>query len=152
MCRLLQQAAGLDRQDVERRLQFGDGFAEFGMISGFLLEFLQNLVSTGYMLGRLGWVLLGLWVGWCWHDLCSLYILIPWPVERTLLSVAFDLAGADAEIKAHGQHRGQRAADKGVRATHTSDHRRLRRPVAARSGCSSITANWIFFSTGSMRS
>jgi len=46
----LQKAAGLYRQDVERHLQFGYGLAQFGMISDFLLQVLQNAVSTGNLL------------------------------------------------------------------------------------------------------
>src|SRR5271166_3017 len=37
------------------------------MVSDSLLELLQKLLSTGDMFRRLGWILLGLWVGRRWH-------------------------------------------------------------------------------------
>ena len=52
----------LDRQDVERHLQSRDGFAEFGMVSDLLLQFLQNFVSAGDVFGGLGWVSARAWV------------------------------------------------------------------------------------------
>ncbi len=66
-CSLLQQSAGLYRQDVERHLQLRDGFAEFGMVSDFLLQLFQNLVRTGDVLCGLGWVLLGPGFAGCRH-------------------------------------------------------------------------------------
>jgi hypothetical protein len=73
---VLQQAASLYREDVERHLKFRYGFAEFWMISDLLLQFLQNLVSTCYMLCRLNWTLVGLGFAWLWHGLRPLYMSI----------------------------------------------------------------------------
>ena len=80
-------------QDVERHLEFGNGLAEFGMVSDLLLEFLQKLMSAGNVLCGLDWVLLGLRFAWRWHGLRSRLHpnSIQARVERTLLSAAFDV-------------------------------------------------------------
>jgi hypothetical protein len=84
----------LYRQTVERHFQSGDGLAEFGMVSDLLLEFLQKLMSTGDVLCRLDWILLGLGFAWCGHGIGSPLHpnSIQARVERTLLSAAVDLA------------------------------------------------------------
>jgi len=63
----LQHAARLDRQIIQRHLQFRNGRAELWMFPDLLLQGLQNLVGAGNMRCCLLRILLGLRFARCWH-------------------------------------------------------------------------------------
>ena len=70
----LPDAASLYRQNVQCHLQLRDRRTDFWMLSEFLLQGFQNLVSPGNVRCSLSWILLGIGFAVRFHGQVSLYV------------------------------------------------------------------------------
>lgn len=60
----LKESTCLYGQGVQSHLEFRDGRTDFWMLSDFVLQSLQDLLSTCNMRSRFGWIWLGIGLAW----------------------------------------------------------------------------------------